>query len=148
MTMSSEPEWTDMRLAHAANALRDRIRADFTGTIAADVELRFDPEFSGRPGSGQLEPEHLVVALGEHVFKGGLEHGVETAAAHIAGVLQDDVIDSRGTPWPELETMSGEYVGVLDVTENGQASWRLRGKAFAVVGELRAAVGIAGLRIR
>jgi hypothetical protein len=69
-----------------------------------------------------------VGVIGEHVFAAGFEQGIEAGCARVMNVVQDDVIDARGRPWPEVTDGNGSGLGVLEVSSEplGIAHWSLR----------------------
>lgn len=142
-------------------ATLERVRRDFWHTGLSEISLVLDPDYRTSTGSaqwnatsqtrGDLTLAHLednladvVVIAGGHRFPARLELGLEQACANMCSVLQDDVMDVRGAPWPEL-TRDG-HSGVLEPALNGEgtAVWQLRGKPFCVVGELAGALDTAG----
>jgi hypothetical protein len=146
--VSQNADWTSARLSAALDFLQARVRADFVGTVAAAVTLRFDPAFSNRPGNAAPGPDHLVATAGGHTFSIDLKHGVEDAASRIASGLQDDVMDDLGRPWPELIRPDGQPLGVLEPGGDAIACWSLRATPFCAIGHLHAAVKAAGLVIK
>jgi len=133
----------------AMRAVLDRVRADAVGTELV-VELHVDPGFAV-PGGGDDGPPagHVVGVIGEHLFAAGFEHGLEAGCALVMSVFQDDVVDARGRPWPEVTDGSGSGLGVLDVSFEplGIAHWSLRGHPLCAVGHLVETCRALGWRI-
>lgn len=122
----------------AMRAVLDRVRADAAGTELV-VELRVDPDFAVPGGLDDRPPAGQVVGvIGEHVFAAGFEQGIEAGCARVMNVVQDDVIDARGRPWPEVTDGNGSGLGVLEVSSEplGIAHWSLRGHPLCAVGHL------------
>jgi hypothetical protein len=131
--------WTAAGLRHAIAFVQSRIRGDFEDTGLARVELHRDPSFAGLGSQGLSDrAEDVIVTCGGHRFISHLELGVEAACAHVANVLQDDVMDLLGRPWPHI-SMPTRAGGVLEPTMAGAgiAHWQLRGEPVCAVGHLR-----------
>jgi hypothetical protein len=134
----------------AMRTVLDRVRAD-AGAAGIEVELRLDPGFAVPGGVDDRPPAHHVVGvIGEHVFSAGFADGLEAGCARVMSVVQDEVVDSRGKPWPELIDDDESAVGVLDVgcEPVGIAHWTLRGRPFCAIGDLTATCRALGWRIR
>ena len=133
----------------AMRTVLDRVRADLDG-IRLDVDLRVDPDFASAGEVDGLSPAESVVGIiGRHVFAAGFEHGLEAACARVMSAAQDDVVDARGRPWPEVADGDGMPLGVLDVAHepHGLAHWSLRGRPLCAVGHLVATCRALGWRV-
>jgi hypothetical protein len=133
----------------AMRTVLDRVRAD-VGAAGPEVELRLDPGFAVPGGIDDRSLAHQVVGvIAEHVFSAGFADGLEAGCAQVMNVVQDEVVDSRGRPWPELADGDGSTVGVLDVgcEPFGIAHWALRGQPFCAIGDLVEACRALGWRI-
>jgi hypothetical protein len=133
----------------AMRAVLDRVRADALGTEIV-VELRVDPDFAVPGGVDDRPPAGQVVGvIGEHVFAAGFEQGIEAGCARVMSVVQDDVVDARGRPWPELTDADGSGLGVLDVSCEplGIAHWSLHGHPLCAVGHLLETCRARGWRV-
>ncbi|RZS39327.1 hypothetical protein EV193_104544 [Herbihabitans rhizosphaerae] len=131
--------------------ITERVAGDFANSGLGTFGLHIDRAFSG---DTPLNRDHtsardVVCVSGGHVFTIGLEYGVEFACAEVAFRLQDDAIDARWRPWPELHTADGRFVGVLAPKRelNTVAQWYLGDTPFCAVGHLLKACEAAGLRI-
>ena len=125
-------------LGIAMRAVLDRVRADTAGTELV-VELRVDPDFALPGGVDDRSPAGQVVGvIGEHGFAAGFEQGIEAACARVMNVVQDDLVDARGRPWPEAADGDGSGLGVLEVSCEplGIAHWSLRAHPLCPVGHL------------
>jgi hypothetical protein len=114
------------------------------------VELRVDPDFAVPGGVDDRPPAGQVVGvIGEHVFAAGFDQGIEAGCATVMSVVQDDVVDARGRPWPEVTDASGSGLGVLDVSCEplGIAHWSLRGHPLCAVGHLVETCRALGWRV-
>ena len=69
--------------------------------------------------------------------------------ALVMSVVQDDIVDARGRPWPEVADGNGSGLGVLDVVNEplGIAHWSLRGHPLCAVGHLVETCRALGWRI-
>lgn len=131
--------WDRERLDAAVSFVRARLAADFAHTGLPGIEIRVD---------GEPRPEDVVLVCGEHGFSLGLENGAEVACADAAYVLQDDVMDLVGHPWPELLDADGNRLDVLIPSGGrGTAQWLLGKNPFCAVGHLHEGVRAAGLMI-
>jgi hypothetical protein len=126
-------------IAAMGDFVRKRLEADFQGMGLAQVEFRVEP-------SGDV-----TCVCGGHEFLLPFDDA-ESACAYAAYMLQDDVIDRLGRPWPELLDPGGKFIGVLvapaDAGGSGIAHWALRNDPFCAVGHLHQAVQAAGWLIK
>ena len=97
-----------------------------------------------RPPAGQV-----VGVIGEHVFAAGFEQGIEAGCARVMSVVQDDVVDARGRPWPEVTDVERIRArGARGSCEPlGIAHWSLRGHPLCAVGHLVETCRALGWRV-
>jgi hypothetical protein len=108
----------------------EAVLADVLGAPGAAATVRFHgpwtPEYqafvAGEPAAPQVE------VLGEtdsHTFRLVVGDGGAALAVAAAGVLQDDVMDELGAPWPEV-ALPGGGTTVLEpaVSASGVAEWQ------------------------
>ena len=139
--MDCPNDWTSSGLRRAIGFVQSRIRGDFENTGLARVKLKDEPTFASRElqyAKMSNRAEDVIVVCGGHRFISHMELGVEAACAHIADVLQDDVMDILGRPWPYV-SLSARAAGVLEpaTAPAGIAHWQLRGEPICAIGHLR-----------
>ncbi len=88
-----------------------------------------------------LEPEVLGVTR-SHTFRLIVAGGGADLAVRAASVMQDDVMDELGAPWPELAVPSKAKAIVLQprVSSSGEAQWQ-GGEFTCPMGELHKTFG-------
>ena len=120
---------------------------DIYSAIARDVPEEFRDQIAVRTsvGSSCEASIKLHLARGIRWIPVGEHH---VSLVEVADAVQDFVCDEVGAPWPEVVTSAGEFVEVLEPRlRDGRAVWAGRAVCGAV-GDLRAAVARAGLRLR
>ena len=118
------------RVPSPARESLEAVLADVLGAPGAAATIRFHgpstPEYqafvAGEPAAPQVE------VLGEtdsHAFRLVVGDGAAALAVAAAGILQDDVMDELGAPWPEVVAPGGGTT-VLEpaVSASGAAEWR------------------------
>jgi hypothetical protein len=121
------------RLHGVPSAARQSLQAvltDVLGAPGAAATIRFHgpstPEYQGFVAGEPAAPQ--VEVLGEtagHTFRLVVGDGGAGLAVAAAGILQDDVMDELGAPWPEVAAPGGGTT-VLEpaVSASGVAEWR------------------------
>ncbi len=121
------------RLHQVPAAARESLQAVLTDVLGAPgpaSTVRFHgastPQYrafvAGEPVAPQVE---VLGVTDSHTFRLVLGDGGAQLAVAAAGVLQDDVMDELGAPWPEV-AVPGGGTAVLEpaVSASGVAEWR------------------------
>jgi hypothetical protein len=119
---------------------------DFVGLGGPTSTLRFygptTTQYQSFVDGEPLPAEDEVLGVTDtHAFRLALGDGAADLAVRAASVLQDDVMDDLGAPWPEVRT-SGASPVVLEpvVGETGVGQWK-GGSHTCLIGELRQVFG-------